>query len=118
MLSPFNLRFITSVQPLALNGDLKELVPYEAPAYQPVDDNGGMPGVLALQLDTMERGRCAEMDKLSARFDCEVIQFVVGFMQTDYQQVSVSDVVRRHRVREAVFALIRSVEKHYEADRI
>ena len=118
MTAPFNLRFIIRLQADSRRIDLKDLVPYQAPADMPTDSAGELPLSYFRRYEEVERRKCDELEKLSDRFQCEALHFVVGFMLEDYVQVAVCDQIRRHRVREAVCALIRSVEKEHGADKI
>lgn len=123
MASPFDLRFILPIRPLLDGSDLPALfdtlAPYEAPAYLPVDDTGVLPASSLRRFKMIERRKCAELKSLAARFETtDVLHFVVGFMPEDYKAVSVCDEIRRHRVREAVFGLLRSVVSEYKAEEV
>lgn len=115
---PFDLRFIVPVIPFMAGDIISNLVPYDAPAYMPVDDNRPLPPAAFLKFTTIERRKCAELKNLSIRFDNEVIHFVVGFMHDDYKKVADTDTLRRHLVRENVSSLIRSILIEYDADKV
>lgn len=118
MTAPFDLRFMIAVQPLLNSCNIDGLVPYCALAILPLDNDGVLPTDYIKRLKESEQLKCAELKKLSARLGDDVIHFVVGFMPEDYQQVAATDLVRRHRVREAVYSLLRSVELDYGADSV
>lgn len=119
MPSPFDLRFILPVRPLPLDGALSGLVAYDAPAHMPVDSAGDWPPYFLKTFKAAERRRCDELKSLAARFESEdVIHFVVGFMPVDFEAAASTDVMRRHRVRQAVWKLLRSMLVQHGADSI
>lgn len=119
MSAPFDLRFVMAVRPLLPTCDLQSLIPYDVPAYMPVDDDAHLPPLFIQKNKDRERRKCVELKNLSDRFDgSDVIHFVVGFMLSDYEAVAACDVMRRHYIREAVWSLLRSMLVEYDADSI
>src|SRR2546423_4026099 len=120
MAVPYQLRFIIPVRPLLPGCDFERLVPFrpEPAAYTPRDTEGEFTPSLHERFRRAEHRRCDELKQLSARLDAEVIHFVVGFLLDDFQNVACSDAVRKHRVRESITRLLRSVELEHDADNV
>lgn len=116
--APFDLRFVIPVQPLIVDDEITKLVPFDAPAYLPLDTTGQLPVFLYHQFTKIERQKCAELKTLAQRFQTDVIHFVVGFTLADYENGASSDILRRHLVRETVWSLIRSTLLENDADEV